>query len=83
MLINIDISAGNQAEKQVCDYEDQLPCTSDPMKSEIWKKPEIHPFKLDFNMLKSDDLDMDYINFVHCVENHHYSPTYCLTRKNN
>ena len=79
------IEEGIHAEKQVCQYVDQLMSTINPSHPEedCWVKPQIHPCKQRYLHDINDALwDEDYENLLNCVQRHtKCSSAYCLKQK--
>lgn len=73
------ITEGKNASSQLCQYVDSLMSTCNPCSpdSELWIKPNIHPWKrkhADIN-----DFDSDYVDLLNTVQRHtHCSTKYCL-----
>jgi len=47
--LELDINSGNIAEIEVCSYIDKLVSTINPIDSDSWTKPLVHPCKVSFN----------------------------------
>ena len=78
------IDEGIQAEKQVCQYVDQLMSTVNPCHpdEDCWIKPDIHPCKNQFLEIDDSVWDEDYENLLNCVQRHtQCNSAYCLRQK--
>ena len=79
------IEEGIHAEKQACQYVDQLMSTVNPSHpdDDCWIKPQIHPCKQRYLHDINDALwDEDYENLLNCVQRHtKCNSAYCLKQK--
>ena len=82
--IDSAIREGMQAEKQVCDYVDQLMSTCNPCHPDEggWAKPGKHPCKIPYLDIDDSMWDEDYENLLNSVQRHTLcNSAYCLRQK--
>ena len=72
-----DIEDGEEAEKLLCSYSDTLLTATNPIDSDMFVRPSLHPCKQKFS--KIVDFDQDYVELVNTVQRHSKCNSgYCL-----
>ena len=83
-LLDFDIQNGEEAEKTICEYVDNLLTTVNPIEPSLWSSPKVHPCKRDFSSLKSKEVcSKDHVELVNSVQKHTCSTLYCLRQRGN
>lgn len=85
LLLENDIIQGDKAKETICQYVDQLLCTTNPCPPENgWTKPTVHPCKVNYLNITKNDLNKDYVDLLNSVQRHTQCSTkYCLRKTKN
>lgn len=79
-----EVKAGCKAEKAICDYADFLNSTQNPCNADNWSKPQVRPYKAQFEEIKTNKWGKDYEDLLDAVQRHTQCCTaYCLRKKGN
>ena len=82
--IDSAVKEGMQAEKQVCDYVDQLMSTCNPCHPDEggWGKPDKHPCGIPYLDINDTMWDEDQVNLLNSAQRHTLcNSAYCLRQK--
>ena len=81
-MLGFDIQNGEEAEKTICEYIDNLLTTINPIEPSLWSSPKVHPCKRDFFSAMSPDVCSKYhVELVNSMQKHTCSTLYCLRQK--